>query len=671
MTLKIKNKIKTITEEINKANFEYYQLNNSYIKDETYDALFKELVKLEKEYPQYKLSNSPTLKVGGFLSNKFQKIKHDRPMLSLENVFNFQELKKFYDRIQKKEKKFTMITELKIDGVAISLKYREGFLFQALTRGDGYTGELVTHNIKSIKDIPLKIEKKINLEVRGEIFFDFDSFEELNKQKKKENKNIFANPRNAASGSLRQLDSNIVKKRNLSSFIYSVVNPPSFLKTQEDVLIFLKNMGFSVNSYYKKINSYSNLIEQIHYYENIKSNLPYNTDGIVIKINELSLYDSIGYTNKFPKWAIAYKFKTIQRETIIKNIFFQVGRTGAITPIAELVPIIIDGSLISKVSLHNYDYIQKKDIRINDFILIHKSGSIIPEIIKVIKEKRSNNLQKTFKMISSCPSCLSQLKKKEKEVNYFCINENCREKELKKIIHFVSREAMNINVLGKKTLEIFFNNGLIKKKSDLYEMNKYRDQILKLPFFQKKKIDNILNSIEKSKKKSFDNILFGLGISNVGSKVAKLLAMKFENISNLKKASLEQILEIPEIGEKIAQNVYEYFRNEKNLKELFFFEQNGLQLELLKKKDEKKEKIYNFFQNKKVVLTGIFKNFSRQQIKNILEQNGAIIIKNISQKTNFFIYGKNSSLKKMKKIKDLNNPYIKLINEEELNQILL
>ncbi|KXT29364.1 DNA ligase, NAD-dependent [Candidatus Phytoplasma oryzae] len=669
MTIEIKKKIKKITKIIQKANFDYFQLNQSKITDEQYDNLLKELIILEQKYPEYKLSNSPTSKVGGFLSHKFKKVKHDIPMLSLGNVFDFQELKKFYDRIIKKHNNVTFITELKIDGIAISLKYKKGILYQAITRGNGYYGELITNNVKNIKDIPLKIKEEIDLEVRGEIFFHFNDFEKLNQEQKEKKNFLFSNPRNAASGTLRQLNPNIASKRNLSSFIYSIINPPSFIKKQKNILIFLEKIGFSVNKYYKLVNSFEELLEKINYYEKIKKNLPYNNDGIVVKVNELNLYDNIGYTSKFPKWAIAYKFKTAESETIITKINFQIGRTGVITPIAFLIPTIVDGSVISKVSLHNYNYIKKKDIRINDFVLIHKSGSIIPEIIKIIKEKRTN--QVPFKMISYCPFCNSKLQKKEiEEIELFCLNENCEEKQIKELTHFVSKEAMNINILGNKTLAILFKQKMIKKKSDIYNLQNKKNELEKLPFFGKKKVNNILNAIEESKQRPLENVLFSLGIRHVGIKIAKILIKKFKNITNLTKASYKSILKINEIGDKISKSIFNFFQNEKNIKELNLLKQKGINFSLNEEnkliQNKKKEKNI-LFKNKKIVLTGILNNFKREKIKKILEEYEAIITNNVSKKTNFLICGKKSSENKIKKA---NNLKIKIINEQDLIKIL-
>ncbi|WP_323847535.1 MAG: NAD-dependent DNA ligase LigA [Phytoplasma sp.] len=663
MTSEIKNKIKHLTDTLDKANYEYYHLSKTELIDHQYDALLKELFLLEKRYPEYKLPYSPTLKVGGFLSSKFEKTEHLLPMLSLDNVFNFEELKLFCERVLKKNIPFCFILEPKIDGVAINLKYKKGILVQAATRGNGYIGELITDNIRTIKNIPLKIKEEIDLEVRGEILFDHDSFEQINKEQKAKNKILFSNPRNAASGTLRQLNSNIVANRNLSSFIYSIVNPPIFIKTQEQVLIFLKKMGFSINPYYDVVFSFEALKEKIDYYTKIKTNLPYDIDGVVIKVNELIFHDLIGYTTKFPKWAVAYKFNSLKGETIIRNIDFQIGRTGVLTPIAYILPIIIDGSLLSKISLHNYDYIQKKDLRINDFVVVHKSGSIIPEIVAVVKQKRTNQIP--FKMISDCPFCHKSLTKKDEEVDYFCLNDDCEERQIKKIIHFVSREAMDINVLGKKSLITFFQNKLIKRISDLYSLKDKYQQLKILPGFKDKKIMNILNALEASKNQTFDRILYGLGIDHVGIKIAKLLNHKFQHITNLKKVTFEELVQIPEIGPEIAHSICKYFQNEDNIKEIDLLQSKGIIFGTLNNLIENVT-LDNIFKNKKVVLTGIFENYSRKEITVILEKCGAFVLDNISRKTHYLIKGVNSGSKLLKA--RLFN--IKIIDEKELNSLL-
>lgn len=661
MTEEIKQRIKFLTDTLQQANYEYYQLSHSTLTDQQYDALLRELIILEQKYPHFKLNYSPTFRINGFLSKKFNKITHDTPMLSLNNVFNLSELKNFYKNILKKIPYCQFITELKIDGVAISLKYEKGQLVQGATRGNGHVGEVITNNIKTIKNIPLKLQQNIDLEVRGEILFDYETFHNLNKIQQKNNKMLFANPRNAASGTLRQLDSNITAKRNLFSFFYTIVNPPQNIRTQKDSLDFLKKLGFNVNPHYYLINSFEELTNIIKKYEQLKKQLSYDIDGIVIKINDLTLYPSMGYTSKFPKWAIAYKFNSSKNATIIRNISFQIGRTGSLTPIAELLPVMVSGSLISRVTLHNFNYIQKKDIRINDFVLIHKSGSVIPEIIEVIKTKRTD--QKIFNMITNCPFCHHPLTKYNDEVDYFCLNENCEEQKIKKIIHFVSRPAMDINVLGEKTLNLFFKNKLVQNISDLYLLKRYQVQLNQLPGFKIKKVNNILVALEKSKNQPFERLLFALGIKHVGIKIAKVLTKTFQHIEHLQKATLEQMLNIPEIGIEIGKSIQKYFSNDKNLKEIYLLKKHGLKFYI----SENSQKSFdNFFAHKKVVLTGIFSFYSRSQLTTLLEQYGAYVVNSINKNTDYLIYSQKDSAKFIKAQK----LGISMINENYLMKLL-
>ncbi len=662
MKTEIVNKIKFLTDLINKANYDYYNLNTSEITNQQYDASLQELIALEKKYPEYRLNYSPTFKIGGVVNSKFKKIVHEVPMLSLENVFDLKELKDFYHRVLKKTSRIQFITELKIDGVAINLKYEKGILVQATTRGNGQVGEAVIDNIKTIKNIPLKLQKDIDLEVRGEIFFKHDDFEKLNTLQVKNNKPPFSNPRNAASGTIRLLNSDTVSQRILSSFIYHILKPPTFIKTQKEVLDFLKAMGFSVNPYHYVADSFEALIPHINRYEKIKDTLPYDTDGVVIKVNQLELHPFIGYTSKFPKWAIAYKFNSSQGETVVKKITFQVGRTGSVTPVAELLPVMVSGSVISNVSLHNYDYIRKKDIRIGDTVLIHKSGSIIPEIIEVIQDKRTD--QTPFKMITHCPFCQTRLDKKADEVDYFCLNEFCEEKQIKKIIHFVSREAMDVNVLGEKTLILFFQKGFVKKISDLYSLKSFRSQLEDLPGFKSKKVNNILNALETSKSQPFERVLFALGIKHIGIKVAKILAQKYHNIYALKEATQEDLLAIPEVGAKIVESLGDYFKKHQNWEEINLLMQHNLQFQ----KDEQNKTTVqdNFFKGKKIVLTGSLNHYSRKEASLLLEEKGALIVNSVSKNIDYLICGQDSG-SKLTKARALG---IKIIEEEELEQRL-
>ncbi|WP_344676825.1 NAD-dependent DNA ligase LigA [Candidatus Phytoplasma melaleucae] len=662
MTFHIAKQIKFLTDTLTQANYEYYNLSDPSLTNQQYDALLQELIILEEKYPQYKLSYSPTFKIGGNLNSNFQKAEHYSPMLSLENVFDITKLQKFYDRILKKFHNCNFVTELKIDGVAISIKYKKGVLAQALTRGNGIKGELITDNIKTIKNIPLKIKKPIDLEVRGEIFFDHHNFEKLNKEQIQKHQNTFANPRNAASGTIRLLDSNIVAKRRLSSFFYTIINPPIEIQTQEEVLMFLKNMGFSVNPHFYVIDTFAHIVEKIKFYETFRLNLNYDSDGIVIKVNQLSLYPFIGYTTTFPKYAIAYKFNSTESETIIKNFSFQIGRTGLVIPIAELVPVIISGSIISRVTLHNYDYIKTNDIRINDRVLIHKSGSIIPQIIKVIKEKRPG-ISLPFQMITNCPFCCYKLNKELDEVNYFCSNNECKEKKIKKIIHFVSKEAMDINILGEKTISLLSQKGFLNKISDLYCLNEFKNELEKLSFFGVKKVNKILIAIEKSKKNPLDKILFGLGIPHVGRKIAEILANKFKSIFQLQQASINELIKIPEIGIKIAKSIQHYFKDTQNIEEIKILQQHKLNFEM---NNNKITKSSNFFYQKRIAITGVLERYSREQIFTILKELGAFITNYLSHKTDYLICGTKSGSKINKAI-DLK---VKIISEKEFYRLL-
>ncbi|WP_334330954.1 NAD-dependent DNA ligase LigA [Candidatus Phytoplasma prunorum] len=655
----IEKRIIFLIDKINKANYDYYTLNDSSLSDQQYDALIRELLYLESKYPEYNYKFSPTTKIGGPISSKFHKVFHEKSMLSLNNVFNIKELKLFYYRIAKEISNFTLLTELKIDGLAVSLKYKKGILEKAITRGDGYQGELITDNVKTIKQLPLKLKEPLDLEVRGEVYMSHASFNFLNEIRKTENKSLFANPRNAASGTLRQLDSKVVSKRNLSIFLYTIVNPPKFIITQKSILEFLIYLGFPVNNHYEYVSNLDQLIKKINYYEQIKNHLGYNTDGVVIKINELSFHDLIGYTAKAPKWAIAYKFKVFKTETLINNILFQIGRTGVITPIAEIVPTIVDGSLISKVNLHNFDYIKKKDIRINDFVLVHKSGGIIPEIIEVIKTKRKNQIP--FEMITNCYCCNSKLIKQD--ANYFCLNSECEEKKIQSLSYFVSKPAMDINALGLQTLKTLFYQGFVNNISDLYYLNKYQKQIEKLHGFGKKKFNNIITSLEKSKNKCLSNFLIGLGIKNVGIQLAKILAKKFENIDNLQNASIESLLEINEIGIKSTKNIQDFFLNLENLKVIKKFKNSGLNLFYFKSKNNIKN---NIFKNKKVIFTGILEKYSRNEAKKKVIELGGIIINSVTHKTNYLILGKNPGSKLLKAQKF----NIKVLQEHEFEELI-
>ena len=648
-------RIKELIKIIEKANYEYHTLDSPTISDYEYDMYLKELIQLEEKYPQYKQQNSPTQKIGGVVLDSFNKITHDTPMMSLSNVFNSEELTLFYNRINKEINNFTLTTELKIDGLAVSIKYVDGIYQSAATRGNGIIGEDITENVKTIKSLPLKLNEDVTIEVRGEIFMPQKSFHKLNEERLSNNEQLFANPRNAAAGTIRQLDSSVVAKRNLDIFLYTIVNAEKYCTTQEEVLNYLQHLGFKVNPYYEVVNSIDQLNNTINKYDQIRKTLPYDTDGVVIKVNELKYYDEIGYTARSPKWATAYKFAPEEVETKLKDITFQIGRTGVVTPVAELEPVLISGSIVARATLHNEDYIINKDIRINDYVIVRTAGEIIPEVVRVNTNKRSNSVK--FKMIDKCPFCHEQIIRKENEADYYCVNTNCPARNINSLVHFASRVAMNIEGLGEKVIETLNTLGYINTIPDIYRLKKYYDELINIEGFGTKSVDKLLDAIEKSKQNEANLLLFGLGIKNVGAKIATLLLQNYGSIDNLAKASIEELENIDEIGNIIATNVYEYFNNENNKELLLELKNLGLNFNYTVTNIIEHE-----FNNKTIVITGTLKNYSRKEMQQLLEKHGAKITNSVSKKTDFVVAGSDAGSKLDKAI-ELN---IKVLNEEEV-----
>lgn|SRR5690554_1151163 len=651
----ILKKIKDLTELINKANYEYHTLDNPTLTDYEYDKFLNELKALESKYPEYKQPNSPTEKIGGEVLDEFVKVVHDNPMMSLNNAFDFNELEIFYNRLNNEYNDLSYVSELKIDGLAVTLKYENGLFVSAATRGDGTTGEDVTLNVKTIKSLPLKLTEDVTIEVRGEIFMPHKSFKSLNEERTLNNEPLFANPRNAASGTIRQLDSGVVAKRNLDIFLYTIVDAENYVATQEEALLYLRKLGFKINPYYNVSKSFEELIESINKYDQQRKELGYDTDGVVIKINELKYHDEIGYTARSPKWAIAYKFAPEEAITLLKDITFQVGRTGKVTPVAELEPVLVSGSTVARATLHNEDYIKDRDIRINDYVVIRKAGEIIPEVLKVDLSKRKNDVP--FEMITNCPACNSSLVRKEDEADYFCINELCPARNINSLIHFASRVAMNIDGLGEKVVETFNKLGYLNSIVDIYKLKDYYDELILIEGFGEKSINKLVDSIEKSKSNEADKLLFGLGIKNVGAKVATTLLNHYGNIDNLKKTTIEELEQIDEIGNIIATNVYEFFNNENNL--VILEELKTLGLNFNYTKIEVKEHEFN---NKRVVITGTFSKYKRSELTNILKEYGAKVSSSVSKNTDYVFAGTDAGSKLDKAI-ELN---IKVLNEDEL-----
>ena len=631
----IEKRIDELIKILNKANYEYYVLDNPTITDQEYDSYMDELIKLETNNPNLVRSDSPTVRIGGEVISDFKKVEHSIPMMSLGDVFNEDEIIAFDERVKKIIDNPKYVCELKIDGLSVSLIYENGKLVRGATRGDGTIGEDITHNVKTIKNIPLSLPEDIDIEVRGEIYMPKSSFESLNEQRRSNGEKEFANPRNAAAGSVRQLDSNITAYRNLSTFIYHLPHAEDYnINNQIDALEYMKSLTFTVNPNIKLVNNISELMDYVNYWQEERDNLPYEIDGIVIKVNNFSDQKKLGFTAKVPKWAIAYKFPAKEVLTKIKDIEFCVGRTGKITPRADLDPVRLQGSVVSSATLNNQEYIKEKDIMINDTVSIRKAGDVIPEVVEVKFERRTGE-EIAFKMITNCPICGSELHKKENEVAYFCLNEHCDARKIEGLIHFSSRDAMNIEGFGERIVEDFYNIGVLKSISDYYTLKDSKELLMSLEGFGEKSISNLLENIEKSKSNSLDKLLFGLGIKHVGKKTAKILCEYYGNLDNIIKSDIEELKGIPDIGEIIALSIYNYFRNEKNIDLINKLKSHGLNTEYISTKKEENE----LFKDKTFVLTGTLNSITRDEAKELIESMGGTCTSSVSKKTDVVIVG--------------------------------
>ncbi|MBQ3253095.1 MAG: NAD-dependent DNA ligase LigA, partial [Acholeplasmatales bacterium] len=624
-------------EIINKANKAYYVNDNPIMEDYEYDRLITELIKLEEENPSLKTQDSPTNRIGGEILSKFEKVTHTEKMMSLSDAFNYDELRDFDRKVKQAAQDATYLCELKIDGLSVSLKYENGYLVQGATRGNGSVGENITHNVKTIKSIPLKLDDDIDIEVRGEIYMPKKSFIKLNMERQKDEEELFANCRNAAAGSVRQLDSSIAAKRNLDVFLYYYLDQS--LETQEDALKKMSSLGFKVNPLYKHCNNIDEVISYIDEMGMKRPDLPYDIDGIVIKVNEMNLHDIIGETVKYPKWAIAYKFPPEEVSTKLLSITYQVGRTGVITPVANFKPVFVQGSMISKATLHNEDYVLAKDIHINDTVIIRKAGDVIPEVVRPIIEER-NGETIPFKMIDTCPCCGSILSRKDNEADYFCLNDNCEEKLINRLIHFASKPAYNIDSLGDKLCEMLYQYQFIKTIPDIFKLKDHYDELILLPGLGEKSINNLIDSIELSKKNNLDQLLFGLGIKHCGGKVSKLICNKFSNIDGIMNASYDEIISINDIGDAIATELVSYMSDPKNIEMINELKELGLNMEY--NKGNVKE---SYFTNKKCVLTGTLSQMGRNEAKKLIEECGGVLSDSVSKKTDILILGENPGSK--------------------------
>lgn len=648
----IEKRIQELTEIINKANHDYYTLDNPTITDQEYDRYMEELQRLEREYPQYRKADSPTQRVGSEVISEFKKVTHEIPMLSLGDIFNEDEIIEFDEKVKKVVPNPKYVAELKIDGLSVSLLYRNGELVRAATRGDGVVGEDITHNAKTIKDIPLKIKQPIDIEVRGEIYMSKASFKKLN-----ENGANFANPRNAAAGSVRQLDSKVAASRNLSNFIYHLPDPEDYnIHTHYDALNFMKELGFTVSPNNRKVNNIDELMDYINYWTKERPNLPYEIDGIVIKVNDLNDQKKLGYTARCPKWAIAYKFPAEEVLTKVRDIIFTVGRTGQVTPSAILEPVRVMGSLISKATLHNEDYVVSKDIRVGDTVSIKKAGDVIPEVVRSLSERRVGT-EKKFEMIKNCPMCGSVLVRKEDESAYYCMNEHCPARWQEKLIHYTSRHALNIEGFGDRIIEDFYNLGFIKTYEDFYTLDKHKEDLMELEGYGSKKVNNLLTEIENSKNLSLERLLFGLSIRHVGQKTADILARNFKNIDNLMNASVEDIAAVKDIGMTIAKSVVKFFEDEGNKELIAHLKDFGVNMYYLKETSEEE----TLFTGKTFVLTGSLERFTRDEARERIEVLGGTVSSSVSRKTDVVVAGSEAG-SKLTKAEELG---ITIWNEEE------
>ena len=656
----IKEEIFKLVALLNKYSYDYYVEDNPQISDTEYDTLYKQLEKLEQEYPEFILDNSPTQRVGDRVLDEFEKVIHKVPMLSLSNTFSIEDLRDFDSRISKlsSDDSIEYICELKIDGLAISINYENGKLVSAATRGDGMVGENVTENIKTIFSIPKTLKTKKSFEVRGEVYLPKKSFELLNKEREENNEVLFANPRNAAAGSLRQLDSKITAKRRLSAFIYSVVGDEN-INSQKMALTVAADLGLPVNPNFKLCKTIDEVVDYIMYWEEHKQDLPYEIDGIVIKVNSYSLQEEIGSTQKSPRWATAYKFPEEELATKLLDIELSVGRTGIITPVAVLNPINISGSTVSKASLHNKDIIDELDIHIGDMVVVKKAGEIIPKVVRVVEELRLANSEK-YVMPNICPSCKSKTFTKEGDPFTRCLNLDCPEQNIRKIIHFASREALNIEGLGDKVVATLYEKGIIKHTIDLFSLD--RNKLVELERMGDKSVDNLLNAIENSKQSSLDKVIFALGILNVGKKAGKILAEYYKNLTNFSKATVDELLELSDIGLITAESIVDYLSNDNNLR----FINELIEIGMNPQYDIQNKNTDNIFSGKTIVLTGKLVELTRNEAKEYLERFGAKVTGSVTSKTDYVIAGEKAG-SKLAKAEQLG---IQVLSEDEFIDIM-
>lgn len=658
-----KDRAEQITKLLEQYNYEYYVLDNPSVPDSEYDKLMNELIAIEKEHPELITPFSPTQRVGGKVLSSFKKIKHKRMMLSLANAFNEKDLRDFDQRIKDiiHVDDVEYMCEMKIDGLAMSLDYIEGKLNYAATRGDGNEGEDVTNNVLTIKSIPTIVKEDRDFEVRGEVYMSKKVLEELNAKREANGEPLLANARNAAAGSIRQLDSSIAASRKLEAFWYYLVNADELeFKKHSDALNYIESIGFRTNKERRICKNIDEVISYIEEYTEKRPSLPYDIDGIVIKVNDITKYDVLGYTAKTPRWAIAYKFPPEEVITKLEDIIFTVGRTGKITPNAVIKPTKVAGSTVQRATLHNEDFVKDKDLRIGDYIILRKAGDVIPEVVRALPERRDGS-EIPFKMAEFCPVCGSPLIKKD--AMHFCVSPTCPARKIEGIIHYSSRNAMDIDGMGESVVEELFNEGFIGDIPSIYDLSAHRDDIISLEGWKDKSVDNLLNAIENSKKNSLERLLFGLGIKEVGEKTAKLLSKKYLNLEKFYDVSEEEYQSIPDIGPVCAHSMFEYFHNEENLAMLAKLKELGLNFDYLGivQTDESSP-----FFGKTIVLTGTLTKYGRKEATEMLENLGAKVAGSVSKKTDIVIFGAEAG----SKLDKANELGVRVMDEEEFISLL-
>ena len=632
-------RVEELTKILNDANYNYYVMDNPTITDQEYDKYLRELINIEQEYPELADPASPTNRVGGEVIDKFNKIVHERPMLSLANVFNEEEIRDFDAKIKKDGYNPEYVCEYKIDGLSVALIYENGKLVRGVTRGDGVTGEDITHNVKTIKAIPLTLPRNIDIEVRGEIFMNKSTLEKLNKEREKEGLPLLQNVRNAAAGSIRQLDSRITAKRELDNFIYYLPEPEKYgIKTHLEALEFMKSLGFKVNPANRLVKDIDGILNFIQEVTEKRGSLPYEIDGVVIKVNDIDMQEKLGYTAKYPKWATAYKFPATEVLTKLKDIIFTVGRTGRVTPNAVLEPVIVMGSTIRRATLHNEEYVKAKNLMIGDTVSIRKAGDVIPEVVEAKFERRTG-AEKPFVMTHECPMCHSELIKIDNQADYYCKNPECPKRNIESIIHYVSRDALNIEGLGEEIVEELYNLGFVRNIIDLYSIKDKKKAIMEFDGYGEKSLNKIVDNIEESKNSSLERVLYGLGIKEIGTKTAKLLASEFSTMDMLMQATEEELESIRDIGSVTAKSVVEYFATHQDL----INELKSLGVNMTYK--GKIAGTNDLVTDKRFVITGTITGIGRKEIKEKLESFNAKVSESVSKNTDVVIVGANPGSK--------------------------